>query len=98
MWSLDTLNSLIVLRAAANSMKMAPAVVPETDGYSLCTATEAAGSMQSVREIARLLASNQKLTEFNSPQWIFQSLVITYYSHFLKWLLCQREHNMTYAF
>lgn len=84
MWSRDALNSLIVLRAAADSMETTPAVVPEADGYSLCTTTEAAGSMQSVQEIARLLASNQKLTEFNSPQWIFQSLVITYYSHFLK--------------
>lgn len=84
-WSPGALNSLIVIRAATSSMEMAPAVVPDTDGYSLCTATKATRSMQQYVG-GGCTAGKQSETEL--VQFITTETSKCrdnfYYSHFLK--------------
>lgn len=66
-------------------MKTAPAVVPDTDGYSLCTATKATGS---IGEFVGDGATAGKQSETELVQFITKGLSKFrnnfYYSHFLK--------------
>lgn len=85
LWSPGALNSLFVIRVAASSMEMAPAVVPDTDGYSLCTATKATRSIQ---EYVGDGYTAGKQSETELVQFITIDLskfrINFYYSHFLK--------------
>lgn len=66
-------------------MKMAPAVVPDTDGYSLCTATKA---IISIEEFVGDGYTAGKQSETELVQFIAMDLSKfrnnLYYSHFLK--------------
>lgn len=83
---------LLCNQGSCQSTKKAAAVVPDTDGYSVYTATKAAGS---IGEFVGDGSTAGKQSETELAQFITMALSKFrnnfYYSHFLKYLLCQVE-------